>query len=565
MRYPTIPPRKVSSQVVEVFRGYNRNLKTKDGEFREMENLSSDAFPVLSPRRPRGLYRKTASPQGLIAKERLCYVDGGDFVIGDEVVPMGLSVAAEDCPKRLVSMGAYVVILPDKMYINTANPADFGAIEARFSGENVEFSLRGAEGEPLSWVTQAPEDPTDGLLWMDAGELKRYASSEAAWLPVTDCRVRLTAPGIGSGFAPGDMVTVSGDPGNGNRLLEEAEEDFVSYRGTLREQGTGSVTLERLMPRMDFLIESGNRLWGCRYGVDEAGKPVNEILACKLGDFRNWNCFQGLATDSYRASCGSDGPFTGAAAHMGYPIFFKEGCLHKVYGTEPAAFQIQTTACRGVQPGCGESLAVVGETLMYKSRGGVCRYDGSLPQEVSKALGKERYAHAAAGAIGDKYYISMADGAGKWHLFVYDGGKRLWHREDALHVSRFCAWDGELYAIDADSRNILGLLGTGEPEGKVSWMAETGELGMDPAARQYVSRLNLRLQLEPGAELECLVRYDGEPEWECLAQIYATGLRSLRIPLRLRRCDHLRLCLRGRGDMKLYSITKYMEEGSDLM
>ena len=52
MHYPTIPPRKVSLQAVEVFRGYNRSLKIKPGEFREMENLTSDCYPVLSPREP---------------------------------------------------------------------------------------------------------------------------------------------------------------------------------------------------------------------------------------------------------------------------------------------------------------------------------------------------------------------------------------------------------------------------------------------------------------------------------------------------------------------------------
>ena len=122
MRYPTIPPREVTAQGVQVFRGYNRNLKIKAGEFRDMENLTSDAYPVLSPRGKRGIYRKPASPQGLIAKEALCCVDGADFLLGDRRIAMGLSVEPERCPKDLISMGAYVIILPDKMYINTAYP-----------------------------------------------------------------------------------------------------------------------------------------------------------------------------------------------------------------------------------------------------------------------------------------------------------------------------------------------------------------------------------------------------------------------------------------------------------
>ena len=56
---------------------------------------------------------------------------------------------------------------------------------------------------------------------------------------------------------------------------------------------------------------------------------VNELYACKLGDFKNWNCFLGISTDSYVASVGTDGPWTGAVTYLGNPIFFKETCLHK--------------------------------------------------------------------------------------------------------------------------------------------------------------------------------------------------------------------------------------------
>ena len=164
---------------------------------------------------------------------------------------------------------------------------------------------------------------------------------------------------------------------------------------------------DRHMPNMDFLIESGNRLWGCRYGTALNGDVVNEIYACKLGDFKNWSCFMSLSTDSYTASCGTDGQFTGAITHLGYPLFFKENCVHKVYGNIPANFQIQDTACRGVQKGCHGSLAIVNETLFYKSRGGICAFDGSLPKDASYVLGNEAYSDAVGGAHGNKYYVSM--------------------------------------------------------------------------------------------------------------------------------------------------------------
>ena len=119
-----------------------------------MKNLTSDRYPVLSPRSPRGIYAEPASPQGLLARDGLCYVDGSAFVMGDDRFELNLSVAPEDCPKQLVSMGAYVIILPDKYYINTLDPADRGSLDASFeaAGE-VTFTLCAADGSDYENIT----------------------------------------------------------------------------------------------------------------------------------------------------------------------------------------------------------------------------------------------------------------------------------------------------------------------------------------------------------------------------------------------------------------------------
>ena len=47
-------------------------------------------------------------------------------------VDMGLSTDEEDCPKQLISMGAYVIIMPDKKWINTMT-LEWGSIEESHS------------------------------------------------------------------------------------------------------------------------------------------------------------------------------------------------------------------------------------------------------------------------------------------------------------------------------------------------------------------------------------------------------------------------------------------------
>ena len=581
MKYPTLPVGNSSKQVVEYFKGYNHNLRIGYGEFFDMKNMSSDFYPVLSPRGKRGFYVKPASPQGLIAKDVICYVDGEDFVIGDQRVQMGLSTAVEDCPKQLVSMGAYVIVLPDKKYINTMDLEDFGAIEASFtSAADVSFELCTITGEVYATPVispDAPESPKNLDYWIDTSTspnvLKQYSESSGMWVSVATTYIKISTAGIGKAFKQYDGVTISGVQDqklqdlNNTMVIQAIADDYIVVIGILDAVKTQSeaITVERQMPNMDFVVESGNRLWGCRYGLARNGQQVNEIYSCKLGDFRNWNCYMGISTDSYTASCGTDGPFTGAITHLGYPLFFKENCFHKVYGSQPSNFQIQDTACRGVQENCAKSMAIVNETLFYKSRSGICAFDGGLPTEVSEAMGSAIYSDAVGGAHGNKYYVSMRDASGQWSLFVYDTAKKMWHKEDDLQASDFCSCKGELYCIDAKNRNIITMFGSGEPDADpVEWFAETGELAISMPNMKYISQITVRMAVDLGAKVSIYTEYDANGEWIHICDIRGTGLKSFFVPIRPRRCDYMKIRFEGEGNAKVYSYTKTIMEGSNL-
>ena len=72
----------------------------------------------------------------------------------------------------------------------------------------------------------------------------------------------------------------------------------------------------------------------------------------------------------------------------------------------------------------------------------MCAYDGSLPVEISAALGEVHYSEAVAGGHGNLYYISMKDNLNAYHLFVYDVAKGMWHKEDNRQVDQFCSCRG---------------------------------------------------------------------------------------------------------------------------
>lgn len=580
MRYPRIDYIAQSREFIDTFRGYNHNLRISDGEFYDMSNLTSDYFPLLSPREPRGVYitpESSSGSNGIIAKDELCYVDGTSIFVGDTEIDLSL----EDSYKSLISMGAYIIVLPDKKYVNTQDLTDYGDIEAEFTTSGtVTFTLCKITGDPYT-VTYTqdsePSNPKNEQYWIDTSQtphsLKQYSSSSGMWIAIATTYVKIAATGIGAQFNAYDSVDISGVTDeelsdlNNNMLIYDCGDDYIIVVGILDEvtKQTTPITLKRSMPVMDFVIESGNRLWGCRFGSADDGSMVNEIYASKLGDFRNWSCYQGISTDSYRASVGTDGAFTGAVSHMGYPIFFKESCMHKVYGNMPSNYQIQTTACRGVQKGSDRSLAIVNEVLYYKSRFGICAYDGSLPAEVSSALGEVAYFDAVSGAHGNKYYISMSDSDGVYHLFVYDTTRAMWHREDNTRVRYFASYKNDLYYIDGDSGKIKTVFGSGTAdETRVKWSCETGLLGLSSPDRKYISRINIRISLDTTSSAFFYIQYDSSGSWQHIASLRGSKTRSLSVAIRPRRCDHFRIRIEGEGDMKIYSITKTMSEGSDI-
>lgn len=545
-----------------------------------MYNLCSDRYPILSPRSKRGIHANTTNAAGLIEKDSLCYVEDGAFYInGSPVLDFSLDANTE---KTLVSMGAYVLIFPDKKYINTADITDKGNIEQEFVTEGtVAFELCKIDAnlyaDNIPSQPNEPENPNNLDLWIDTSSvpnsLKQYSAINAAWVAIPTTYVKISAVGIGKNFNVYDGVKISGitieglQDLNNTMVIWDKGDDYIVVIGLVerRFEQEEAVTITRMMPDMDFVTESGNRLWGCKFGFSEtANAVVNEIYCSKLGDFKNWNCFMGLSTDSYAVSLGTDGHFTGAVTHMGYPIFFKENNMHKIYGNFPSNFQVQTTECRGVQAGSHKSLAIVNEMLFYLSRGGVCVYDGSLPSSIAEKFGEVKYTDGVAGALDNKYYISMKDSNDKRFLFVFDSAKGLWHKEDNLDVMQFCSCRGELYYIDNADKMIKSILGTGVKDiTDIEWFAETGQIALEIDEKKYISKINIKLSLNVKSKARLLIEYDSSGVWQELWVMRAVSLKTFSVPIKPKRCDHFRLRIEGIGDANLYSITQTIQQGSD--
>ena len=620
MRLPSVEEIPTSRELTDVFLGYNHNLRIGEGEFYDMKNLTGDDYPVLSPRGKRGVYvAEDKVRTGLIEKDALCYTEGKNFVINGEEIDLGLITEYDEDgklkAKKLVSMGAYVIILPDKKYVNIKDmDNDNGDIEHHFLartplGDKVMVSYTPClyDGGNMTIEKQAVAPTiTEEMVknntipyWLDISEspatLKVYSTSTESWSAVATTYVKISAIDIDRGFNVGDTVSISGSMFENlnvsSTIVSKSEHSIVV--GGFIEEGTNNalvqetpIVVSRWMPILDYICESQNRLWGCRYGVAYQGKMlaknddgqfymadklstvVNEIYCCKLGDFKNWQTYQGVASDAYAVSLGTDGHFTGAVTHLGYPIFFKENYMHKVYGSYPSNYKVQTTACRGVQTGCDRSIAIVNEVVYYKSRSGIMAYDGSLPTEISGALGDKSYSDARAGYLGNKYYVSMRDdedAAEAFRLFVFDTKRGLWYKEDDTEAFAFCNCRGDLYFIDYDSRQIRSVKGSGvvDKDVKIDWEAVTGYIGTDSPDKKYISRLDVRMKLDVGSKVSFYAEYDSSGNYEHLFNMTGVDLKSFAVPIKPKRCDHMRLKIVGEGEAKIFSICKTVEWGSD--
>lgn len=591
MRLPYLNVTTKYEQVLDVFLGYNHNLKITEGEWAEMENISPRAFPTFAPREQRGMVKQLVNPQGMIARDALVWVDGTTLYINDyPVTGLVLSASESMQPKQLVSMGAYVVILPDKKYLNTADLSEYGSIEASYTFEgDVSYIPARVDGTEIDLdgvpaTVEPPVDPINGDYWIYTGGetdvLRQYSSLSEEWVDIPSTYTRISLPGIGTHFKVYDGVEIAGcefagtddsmlkqlDALNGNKILYAVDDDSVIVTGLINRvhtQEDATITVKRTMPDMDFVIEAENRLWGCKYGL-VGDKTLNELYACVQGDFKNWHRYMGIATDAYAVSLGTDGVFTGAVTYQGYPTFFKENNMHRVRGSMPSQYRVDTMACRGVQDGSHMSLAIVNELLFYKGRTDVLCFDGSTPFSVSDALGGVTYRAAVGGAYKERYYISMRSG-GDWSLFLYDNAKRLWYREDAVQALCFAQLDDELYYIDANSKQVMACFGkSGTLEDPVAFSAQSGIMGYTQKDHKYVSRMNIRAKAEPNARLDVRLRYDSAGAWELAGRIVGTDrVGAVLMPIRPHRCDHYEMKITGEGDARILSIAKVLENGGD--
>ena len=525
---------------------------------------------------------------------------------------------------NLVRMGSYICVFPEGTVYESANIDDtvpVYKIAQRIEPMGVQLQTVIEDNASSTGYTDIPnfEDSTSNTenYRISDGQVQYYVKNSGMWVAQQTYVKISAAAGTFDDFNEGDalymkfecedemgdgdiaditafygLITYDWQKKNFNEksikiLKKGAEGDYIivngfigyTYKGagahtrSYFNAGNVAMSFTRKKPEIKFACESQNRIWAC-------SKDGHEIYASALGNPYNFYDYSGLATDSYAVNVGTDGEFTGCINYMGQPLFFKENALHYISGSYPSnngsmdgmSYAVTTlTDFKGVEKGSEKSFAIIDNILYYKSAAGIVAYDGANTVVISDALGKEKYKNAVAGAYKNKYYVSMQDKNGVYHLFVYDTELGTWCKEDNTQALQFIKVNNELLYADASDNAIHSVscedvlnLSSYRIEDDFDWECETGNFGYSYPNNKYLSRFQVRMQIADGAKATIYIQYNSDGVWHRKGEMTGKGVRTHLIPIVPIRCDHMKIKFAGKGDVKIFSIAKIFEEGGDV-
>jgi hypothetical protein len=507
MILPKLPKKTVGRREMVAMRGINYADSHTDGDLAESRNLTTKRWPYMSVRSkrikmPMGGTTEYSNVTAMTSwADSFVTVRGTGLWYGDELV--GTVTAGS---KQFAVVNTKLVIWPDKVYLDVENKTVV----------------------PLGAAVTTKATFT-------AGE-------------ITVSGIDLTAS-----FKAGDTVTVSGAStlkGNNKDIyIKSLTATTITTNADSLEAGEDTVTITRRIPDLDFICESGNRLWGC-------SSSTKTIYASALGDPTNFFVYEGLSTDSYAVSVGSDGEFTGCCKLSSSVLFWKERTLHKMLGDYPAEYALYDYSVDGLRKGCHGSLVIINETLYYMGLHGIYVYRGGTPTGISASLGNHEMEYGVAGTDGEMLYLSAVD-AGENRFYTYDPVKGMWVQEDNARataftrIGRYCYFlsDGAVWQADS-----------GEVDTELEWAAQFTPFYETVEGRKMFSRILIRLQIGKGAWVKAEYRCDGG-RWIEASKIIGATEDVAQIRIAPNRCDKFEIRLSGKGMCVIQNILREFSVG----
>ncbi len=554
-------------------------IKHGNGGLKDMLNLRPCADGSMATRAKRGYIRSFSDGNGIFADDTLAYVDSQRLYYGGQEVNGIVLTPGE---KTILKIGSYLMVFPDKVYVNLEDPTRYGAMSLSIDIASTRIYPVSASRVEIKCteVTELPDEPTNGAyfaLRQSDGSvvLKRYLNK--AW-QICQPLVKIDSSLFGNLFNVGDTVVINSLK---NYIGESAK---ILYRdsGSIIVEGFiesstmfYNSTLKRVVPDFDYVTVSGNRLCGVRRGKDHNGEYVCKMYVSAIGEPLNFCTDKGAAEASVEIS----GAFTGICDYLGTPVAFGENEIIETR-IKNGALLFTTVKSYGVERGAHNSIASANGVVYYKSRDGICRYDGSYPERIL-TLEECVWAESAPSPaiyVNGKYYIKITDNASKSVIYIYDDTLKSWSKENDPGIKGFACRGRSIYAQyeqggaqglmllnygTADEAERSYCSGEGYPvsEGDVAWSFESAEIGADSFSGVCPVRAILRLKKASAGRVTVGVIYDGDEKAEKQITVNESISGAVAIPIPLRRCDTFRLAVQGLCECTVLGYAVEMSEG----
>lgn len=549
------------------FGGINNLNGTPLGEWEEMHNMTSDSYPAVCNMPCRRYKSLPIDMTGFMFKDdMLVYTVSDGIYIGDTKIDLELS----DTQKNLVSMGAYIVILPDWIVVNTEDMTNIDSLRVTITGgtlyeKNINQTSPTIDIRKLMYYETDSSNLALSLLNVGDRVALEYAYKNRAY----SIRAYITAISDDEDYLPEGKTAIifdtTGDIYQSTRYFYTEQRDMTGGRTVSKHM---NVTLERsaevqrlMIPKMDYdlVIEHNNRLWGC-------SSENHEIYCSKLGDPFVWKEYNGISTDSYAVTVGSDGDFTGSAVYNDSILFFKENCVHSIYGTKPSNFTLSTIELRGVQKGSHNSICKSNGLLYYKAPEGIFVFNGSTSVRADARLGRD-ITDTAVGVADDNAVYMATD----YRVYVYDCLHDNWHTEDimggygkmisgykyggALYLTMIIGNFVRLYLMRGNDNSIT------EFEEDVSFGLVTGDLNRTGAIMRHISKLRFVIGVDDkyrDVSFSISISYNGG-EYKTVYSYDSTKTKPnteiFTVPIIPMRCQRMKIWIGGRVTENGYGNT----------
>ena len=622
MLLPLIPEIPQERSYINEFRGINRHDRIGSGELHDACNMSNDEFPALVTRKKRLTnsddYRTIGSIDAFGGHIYVIGAKDGDagypymYVDGQRVGEPIVEETNSMTDIQTAINGAWILAWPFKRYFDTTDYS-WHDMERHFSGDTVDFL--NVDETYQEWVDPGVTRVTDGPytkireVFVPEGEDTNLADSSLSYYQPGDTihihvevEYEMPAEHDITQTVVYDMDAVVLSRGTEIILYEDdAPDDDMPYiivntanlpknarfvHGENPTYSSGYVVnfsfqITRPVPDFDYITAFGNRMYGVKYASNE-DETISSAYVSSATDIFDF-CTSASANVQYlgyEATVGQIGQFTGIVPFGDSVYAFKSDCVVRLDVSAGLSTRVLKTP--GVAENSSKSIASFEGYLYYLGVDGVYRFNGEYAQLISDTLGEHVYKRGVGVITGNKYYLAafdfevrdFIDGTPRQELLVYDIRSGLWQTENADRIISMAEHDGFLYMVNRTG-HVTAVVNVGNEargattgwgfEPDFDWWCEFGTQGYETPDEKYVSRILIRLRMEPGTVVRVYMQYDNETSWgNPVAAIEDAGIRTVVVPVIPQRCDVYRMRIEGHGACRIYGVTKTLEGGSDI-